>query len=641
MEWTLGESRTSSALHIVTHAASVADGCGVMANNFYGSNGAGRTAFFAVTGAHCSLTGDRREFLGRNGSLQNPAAMHLRWLSDKTGAGLDPCGAVQSAVTLIDGDQKTFIFVLGVGEDAVEAQTLLARYLNEDAVREELSRVHRYWHNVLDKIVVHTPDTSVNLLTNGWLLYQTVACRLMARSGYYQSGGAFGFRDQLQDTLALSHPAPERLREQILLCASRQFIEGDVQHWWHPPHGNGVRTRCSDDYLWLPLATCHYVQTTGDTGVLEQRISYLDGRLLQPGEESVYDTPVISAVEETLWQHCVKAIRHGLQFGSHGLPLMGAGDWNDGMNRVGIDGKGESVWLGFFLYDILQRFADLAELRQDDTIAELCRTEASRLQKNLETSAWDGEWYRRGYFDGGEALGSKASQDCRIDAIAQSWSILSGAASPERSARAMQSLDKLLVDDDAGLIKLLTPPFDGHGPNPGYIQGYLPGVRENGGQYTHGAIWAVMAFARMGNSERAWQLWSMINPVNHALTPDDVERYKTEPYVMSADVYSVAPHIGRGGWSWYTGSAGWAYRLLTEELLGIKRFGDIITVHAQLPAHWPSISMTYQHGGSQYQISISRGSELYRVTMDGVQLPDDQIPLVDDGNHHQVEITQH
>ncbi len=641
VEWTLGESRTSSALHIVTHAASVADGCGVMANNFYGSNGAGRTAFFAVTGAHCSLTGDRREFLGRNGSLQNPAAMHLRWLSDKTGAGLDPCGAVQSAVTLIDGDQKTFIFVLGVGEDAVEAQTLLARYLNEDAAREELSRVHRYWHNVLDKIVVHTPDTSINLLTNGWLLYQTVACRLMARSGYYQSGGAFGFRDQLQDTLALSHPAPERLREQILLCASRQFIEGDVQHWWHPPHGNGVRTRCSDDYLWLPLATCHYVQTTGDTGVLEQRISYLDGRLLQPGEESVYDTPVISAIEETLWQHCVKAIRHGLQFGSHGLPLMGAGDWNDGMNRVGIDGKGESVWLGFFLYDILQRFADLAELRQDDTIAELCRTEASRLQKNLETSAWDGEWYRRGYFDGGEALGSKASQDCRIDAIAQSWSVLSDAASPERSARAMQSLDKLLVDDDAGLIKLLTPPFDGHGPNPGYIQGYLPGVRENGGQYTHGAIWAVMAFARMGNSERAWQLWSMINPVNHALTPDDVERYKTEPYVMSADVYSVAPHIGRGGWSWYTGSAGWAYRLLTEELLGIKRFGDIITVHAQLPAHWPSISMTYQHGGSQYQISISRGSELYRVTMDGVQLPDDQIPLVDDGNHHQVEITQH
>ncbi|MBF4177678.1 GH36-type glycosyl hydrolase domain-containing protein [Lelliottia nimipressuralis] len=638
--WTLGESRSQSAHHIVTHAASVNGGCGVMANNFYGGNGSGRTAFFAVSGAHCSLTGDRREFLGRNGSLHDPLAMRLHRLSDKTGAGLDPCGAVQSAATVIDGDHKTFIFVLGVGDDPAQAQTLLNRYLNEEAAREELNNVHRYWHNVLDNIVVNTPDSAVNLLTNGWLLYQTVACRLMARSGYYQSGGAFGFRDQLQDTLALSHAAPERLRDQIVLCASRQFIEGDVQHWWHPPHGNGVRTRCSDDYLWLPLAVCHYVETTGDNGVLEQQIPYLEGRLLQPGEESVYDTPIVSAVEETLWQHCVKALRHGLQFGQHGLPLMGAGDWNDGMNRVGIEGKGESVWLGFFLYDILQRFADLAEQRQDGTIAELCRTQASRLQKNLEASGWDGEWYRRGYFDGGEPLGSKASQDCRIDAIAQSWSVLSGAADPVRSARAMQSLDKLLVDNDAGLIKLLTPPFDGHGPNPGYIQGYLPGVRENGGQYTHGAIWAVMAFARMGNTERAWQLWSMINPINHALTADDVERYKTEPYVMSADVYSVAPHSGRGGWSWYTGSAGWAYRLLTEELLGIKRYGETFVVHAQLPHDWPSLNMTYQHGNSQYHITVSRGDEAYQVRLDGVMLPDDRIPLMKDGQSHTVEIVQ-
>ncbi|XTZ40210.1 GH36-type glycosyl hydrolase domain-containing protein [Salmonella enterica] len=640
VEWTLGDLRTRSAAHIVTYSANLPAGCGVMANNFYGANGGERTAFFAVSGPYCSLTGDRREFIGRNGSLKNPEAMKLRRLSGKTGAGLDPCAAVQSSATLIDGDQRTFVFVLGADENHRQAQNTIARYLNEDTARQELNNVHRYWHNVLDKIVVNTPDTSVNLLANGWLMYQTMASRLMARSGYYQSGGAFGFRDQLQDTLALSHAAPERMRKQIVLCASRQFVEGDVQHWWHPPHGNGVRTRCSDDYLWLPHAVCHYVETIGDTEILELNIPYLQGRLLQPGEESIYDTPVISGTEETLWLHCVKTIEHGLQFGQHGLPLIGAGDWNDGMNRVGIEGKGESVWLGFFLYDILQRFALLADQRQDAPVASMCRSEALRLQKNLETYAWDGEWYRRGYFDDGAPLGSKSSQDCRIDAIAQSWSVLSGAASQARSALAMHALDKYLVDNDAGLIKLLTPPFDGHGLNPGYIQGYLPGVRENGGQYTHGAIWAVMAFARMGNAERAWHLWSMINPINHTLDAAAVERYKAEPYVMSADVYSTEPHTGRAGWSWYTGSAGWAYRLLTEELLGIKRYGTSLTVHALLPDNWPSFTMVYKHGESQYRIIVSRGVGKYQATLDGLLLADDRIPLIDDGQLHTIEITQ-
>ena len=641
VEWTLGESRTRSALHVVTHAPSIHGCCAVLANNFYGDNGGERTAFFAVSGNHYSLTGDRREFIGRNASLQNPSAMKLHRLSGKTGAGLDPCGAVQSAVTLIDGDQSTFIFVLGTAENHASAQETLVRYLNEDTVRQELNRVHTHWHNVLDKIVVNTPDTSVNLLVNGWLLYQTVACRLMARSGYYQSGGAFGFRDQLQDTMALSHVDPNRMREQIILCASRQFTEGDVQHWWHPPHGNGVRTSCSDDYLWLPLAVCHYVETTGDKDILEICIPYLEGRTLQPGEESVYNTPVISDTEDTLWLHCVKAVEHGLNFGEHGLPLMGAGDWNDGMNRVGIDGKGESVWLGFFLYDILTRFSALAESRHDDNMASMCRSQALLLQNNLETHAWDGEWYRRGYFDDGTPLGSKASQDCRIDAIAQSWSVLSGASGRVRRAQAMQALDKHLVDKEGGLIKLLAPPFDGHGPNPGYIQGYLPGVRENGGQYTHGAIWAVMAFARMGNAERAWQLWSMLNPINHTSNTKEVAVYKAEPYVMSADVYSVAPHTGRAGWSWYTGSAGWAWRLLTEELLGIKRFGNAFTVHALLPDEWTSFSMAYQYGESHYQISILRGEGEYRVTLNGILLPDDRIPLHDDGKNHTVEIIQH
>lgn len=639
VEWTLGESRSKSAMHVVTRASTTGRGCGVLANNFYSSNGSERTAFFAVTGVHCSVTGDRREFLGRNGSQRDPAVMQQRTLSDKTGAGLDPCGAVQSATTLIDGDQRTFIFVLGTGQNHQDAEAMIDLYLSEDAARGELANVHAHWHRMLDQIVVATPDPAVNLLANGWLLYQTIACRLMARSGYYQSGGAFGFRDQLQDTLALSHAAPERLREQILLCASRQFTEGDVQHWWHPPSGNGVRTRCSDDYLWLPLSICHYVATTGDTGLLDQRLPYLEGRQLQPGEESVYDQPVVSALEDSLWQHGVKAIRHGLRYGQHGLPLMGAGDWNDGMNLVGLEGKGESVWLGFFLYDVLQRFAKLAGRINDEEIATLCRSEATKLQRSLEAAGWDGAWYRRGYFDSGEALGSQSAKECQIDAIAQSWAVLSGAGSAERCSQAMQALDARLVDNEAGLIKLLTPPFNGNGPNPGYIQGYLPGVRENGGQYTHGAIWAVMAFARSGNTERAWQLWSLINPINHGLTPDAIERYKVEPYVMTADIYSVAPHTGRGGWSWYTGSAGWAYRLVIETLLGIERHGDAITVHPLLPKSWPSVSLVYRHGSSDYQINVSRSEGSYQVMLDDVLLPENRIPLCDDGQRHRVEIS--
>lgn len=638
VEWTLGESRNKSAMHVVTRTSTTGRGCGVLANNFYSSNGSERTAFFAVTGVHCSVTGDRREFLGRNGSQRDPAAMKQRTLSDKTGAGLDPCGAVQSATTLIDGDQRTFIFLLGVGQDPQDAERMINQYLSEDAARSELGNVHSYWHCMLDQIVISTPDPAVNLLANGWLLYQTIACRLMARSGYYQSGGAFGFRDQLQDTLALSHAVPERLREQILLCASRQFVEGDVQHWWHPPSGNGVRTRCSDDYLWLPMSICHYVATTGDIGFLEHRLPYLEGRELQPGEESAYEQPVISVLEETLWQHGVKAIRYGLRFGQHGLPLMGAGDWNDGMNLVGMEGKGESVWLGFFLYDVLQQFAKLAEHIHDNDIATLCREEAAKLQISLEATAWDGAWYRRGYFDSGEALGSQNAKDCQIDAIAQSWAVLSGAGSPERCAQAMQALDSRLVDNEAGLIKLLTPPFNGNGPNPGYIQGYLPGVRENGGQYTHGAIWAVMAFARCGNIERAWQLWSLINPINHGLTVDAIECYKVEPYVMTADIYSVTPHTGRGGWSWYTGSAGWAYRLIIETLLGIQRHGDAITVHPLLPSDWSSISLVYRHGSSDYQINAARSEGEYQIMLDGVLLSGNIIPLIDNGQRHIVEI---
>ncbi|PBI77847.1 cyclic beta 1-2 glucan synthetase [Rahnella victoriana] len=637
-EWVLADLRAKSAMHIVTSAAQVAKGCGVLATNHYTSNGSPRTAFFAVTGAHCSVTGDRREFLGRNGSAASPAAMKNQRLSDKTGATLDPCGAVQSATTLIDGDQRTFIFALGLGQNAGDAEAIIHQYFEEGAAQAELDRVHHHWHQVLDKIQITTPDKSVDLLTNGWLIYQTLASRILARSGYYQSGGAFGFRDQLQDTLALTHAAPQRMREQILLCASRQFIEGDVQHWWHPPTGNGVRTRCSDDYLWLPLAISHYISVTGDHAIAEERLPYLEGRLLAPGEESVYEQPTISTTQESLWQHGIRALKHGLRMGEHGLPLMGAGDWNDGMNLVGLGGRGESVWLGFFLFDVLQRYGALADIRQDDATAALCREQAALLRQNLHDHAWDGEWYLRGYFDNGDTLGSHLNAECQIDAIAQSWSVLSGAGTPERTASAMQAADQRLVDNDAGLIKLLTPPFDGNGPNPGYIRGYLPGVRENGGQYTHGAIWAVMAFAKLGNTGRAWELMSMINPVNHSLTPADVSRYKAEPYVISADIYSVEPHSGRGGWSWYTGSAGWTYRLITESLLGITRHGDAISIHSQLPDSWPEITVTCQQGSSRYLITVRKSAGEYRLTLDGTVLPDDKIPLTDDGAEHRVEV---
>ncbi len=637
VDWVLGSDRTASALHIITAPASVNNGCGILASNHYNSNGSERTAFFALSGVHCSFSGDRREFLGRNGSPATPVALKMRRLSDKTGAGYDPCAALQSATTLIYGDQRTFIGVLGAAENASTAEALIATFLDETRVCQELDNVHQYWHRILDKVQVETPDPTVDLLVNGWLSYQTLACRIMARSGYYQSGGAWGFRDQLQDTMALAYTVPERLRQQLVLCASRQFPEGDVQHWWHPPLGNGVRTQCSDDFLWLPLALCHYVSVTDDVSVLEDSACYLEGRPLMPEEESSYTQPARSDLRETLWQHGVRAIKHGLRLGEHGLPLMGSGDWNDGMNTVGLAGKGESVWLGFFLYTVLQRYAALAQRFGDDAVQHLCQDEAEKLKQNLHDHGWDGAWYLRGYFDSGETLGSHLNVECRIDAIAQSWSVLSGAGDPQRSQSAMQALDDNLVDQPNGLIKLLTPPFDGHGPNPGYIRGYLPGVRENGGQYTHGAIWAIMAFARMGNKQHAWDLFRLINPINHSRTYDAVQRYKVEPYVMSADIYANPPHNGRGGWSWYTGSAGWTWRLLVESLIGLTRKGNTLQLEPFLPEGWPQLILRYQHGGSEYKIRVIRGKkDEHSIHLDGVLLPDGIIPLSDDGLAHQV-----
>jgi cyclic beta-1,2-glucan synthetase len=635
VEWLLGDLRSRSAMHVSTQA-DPASGV-LLARNAYNTDFGGRVAFFDVDSPTRSVTGDRNEFIGRNGALDDPAALRRTRLSGRLGAGYDPCAAIQVPLALAAGESGEIVFRLGAGRDEADALSLAARYRGAAAAGEALSQVWQHWATTLGAVQVQSGEPALDVLANGWLLYQTIACRLWARSGNYQSGGAFGFRDQLQDTMALVHARPELLREQLLRCAARQFVEGDVQHWWHPPTGRGVRTRCSDDFLWLPLAIARYVDATADTGVLEENIGFLEGRPVSPDAESYFDLPSTSAQFATLYDHGVRAIRRGLSFGPHGLPLIGTGDWNDGMNDVGREGRGESVWLGFFLCEVLVRFGALARQRGDASFAAQCAVELERLRAALEEHGWDGGWYRRAYFDDGRPLGSAANEECQIDSIAQSWSVLAGAQRPERAAMAMDALYRRLVRQDARLVQLLDPPFDKSDLDPGYIRGYVPGVRENGGQYTHAAIWAAMAFAARGDADRAWEVFRMINPVNHAATDASLEVYKVEPYVIAADVYAVAPHVGRGGWTWYTGSAGWMYRLIVESLLGVTRHGAWLHVEPCLPAGWAPATVSYRHGGTSWEIVIAAGPAA-RMLLDGVLREDRRVPLVDDGQPHRVEV---
>jgi len=644
VEWVLGDLRSKSAMHVNTEIDPKSGA--LYARNPYSAEFSDRQAFFDVDDRRRTVSGDRKEFIGRNGSLRDPAAMKRSHLSGRVGAGLDPCAAIQVGFELADGQEHEIVFRLGVGRNADEASRLVQRFRGGVASRAELEAVRKYWKQTLGAVQIETPDPALNVLTNGWLVYQTLACRFWARSGFYQSGGAFGFRDQLQDAMSLIHTKPGILREQLLLCASRQFQEGDVQHWWHPPLGRGVRTHCSDDYLWLPMATCRYVTSTQDIDVLHEMVSFLEGRPVSEGEESYYDLPGRSDVTASLYEHCVRAIRHGLRFGEHGLPLIGSGDWNDGMNLVGIDGQGESVWLGFFLCEVLRQFAPLAIANGDPSFAELCVEEGRRLRQNIEQHAWDGEWYRRAWFDNGIMLGSANNVECRIDSISQSWSVLSGVAEALRAHLAMQSVSDHLVRRDDALVQLLDPPFNTSELNPGYIKGYVPGVRENGGQYTHAAVWATMAFAELGDHQRAWELFRMINPINHALTADGVATYKVEPYVVSADVYAVKPHTGRGGWSWYTGSAGWMYRLVTESLLGLRLEGKILRFTPCLPAEWQAFKIHYRYRETLYHLVISQiqsdkgnPSCVISLTVDDIEQPDKIIHLIDDQQEHRVVVT--
>jgi cyclic beta-1,2-glucan synthetase len=644
VEWVLGDLRPKTTMHVITEI-DPASGA-LYAHNAYNTEFADRIAFFDVDDVTRTLSGDRAEFLGRNGTLRNPAAMTRAQLSNRVGAALDPCAAIQVQFELADGEEREIIFRLGVAgrRGADEASRLVRRFRGSTAARHALEAVRQYWRSTLGVVQVETPDPALNVLTNGWLLYQTLACRLWARSGYYQSGGAFGFRDQLQDVMALIHCEPKLVREHLLRCAARQFQEGDVQHWWHPSSGRGVRTHCSDDYLWLPLATCRYVLSTGDTGVLDESIHFIEGRPVNTEEDSYYDLPSRSQQAASLYQHCVRAISRGLSFGEHGLPFIGSGDWNDGMNIVGARGKGESVWLGFFLYAVLAQFGQIARAHGDTPFAERCQAEADQMHRNIEQHGWDGEWYRRAYFDDGTPLGSADNPECQIDSIAQSWSVLSGVSDARRSHMAMDALDKRLVRRDHALIQLLDPPFDKSTLNPGYIKGYVPGVRENGGQYTHAAIWAAMAFAALGDSRRAWELTAMINPVNHTGSAAAIATYKVEPYVIAADVYAVSPHTGRGGWTWYTGSAGWMYRLVVESLLGLRLEADRLRLAPCLPAEWEAFNVHYQYRDTIYHIAVvstREGNGEMSVTVDGIELQDKTIPLVDDHQEHSVAVSIH
>ncbi|MDP2283999.1 MAG: glucoamylase family protein, partial [Pseudohongiella sp.] len=518
VEWVLGDLRAKSAAHIVTEID--ANSGALFARNSYNSGFVGRVAFFDVDDLSRTLTADRTEFLGRNGSLAQPTAMSRSRLSGRVGAALDPCGAIQVGFELQPGQSREIIFRLGAGQDLGHTRELAQRLRAVGTARSALDKVKLYWQQALGVIQVQTPDPALNVMANGWLQYQTLASRLWARSGYYQSGGAYGFRDQLQDVMALVHNKPALVREHLLRAASRQYPQGDVQHWWHPPEGRGVRTRCSDDYLWLPLVVCHYVKTTGDQSVLDELVQFIEGRALNVGEDSCYDLPVQAGEAASLYDHCVRAILHGLSFGERGLPLMGSGDWNDGMDLVGIHGKGESVWLGFFLHKVLLDFAELSAGQSDAEFSARCQQEATNLRSNLDKHGWDGSWYRRAYFDDGTPLGSKDNTECVIDSISQSWSVLSGGGDKQKALQAMNALDARLVRREQGLVQLLDPPFDKSPLNPGYIKGYVPGVRENGGQYTHAAIWAAMAFAAQGDKVRAWEVLTLINPVNHSLDED-------------------------------------------------------------------------------------------------------------------------
>jgi cyclic beta-1,2-glucan synthetase len=636
VEWVLGALRAASAPYIVTE---IDQSSGAMlARNPWSIDYGSRVAFADLAGRQTAWTGDRTEFLGRNGALDAPAALiNGTPLSNRVGAGFDPCSVLQTQVRLEPNGDSEIVFFLGETASRAESLALVERYRTID-LDMVMRAVIRQWDEILGAIEIKTPDRSMDIMMNRWLLYQTLSCRVWARSAFYQAGGAYGFRDQLQDVMALTTSKPSITRAHLLRAAAQQFPEGDVQHWWLPPTGKGVRTRISDDRGWLAYVTARYVESSGDAAVLDETITFLEGPALIAGQPESYFQPTIAGERASLFEHCARALDASLATGIHELPLIGTGDWNDGMTRVGELGRGESVWLGWFLYRTLNDFAELAERRGEVARAGNWRNHTVILKAALERDGWDGEWYRRGYFDDGSPLGSASNSECRIDSIAQSWAVISRGGDALHCAAAMASMEHYLLKRQERLALIFTPPFDRGPLDPGYIKGYPPGIRENGGQYTHAALWSVIAWAMMGEGDKAGELFSMLNPINHASTVADIDRYKVEPYVVCADIYAVAPHVGRGGWTWYTGSAGWMYRAGLESILGFHLRGATLEIDPCIPKAWPRFEMVFRYHAARYEIAIenprgvSRG--VSRVTLDGEGLAAGAgIPLSESGTH--------
>ncbi len=637
VEWVLGSSRAATAPFINTAIDSVSGA--FVAQNKWTPLFENQIVFLDMQGTQTSWTGDRLEFIGRYGTLADPQGLSRGAdLSNRVGAGLDPCSALQTKITVDPGTFRDVIIVLGAAPDLNSARTLISKYRNEN-IDQVFDDVKDHWADLLGAVTVKTPDTAFNVMMNGWLLYQTLSCRMWARSGFYQASGAYGFRDQLQDSLALMLSRPELTREHILRAAARQFLEGDVQHWWLPSTGTGIRTRFSDDVVWLAYCTSRYVSVTGDQSILQEVIPFLGGPKLEEGEVHNFFQPTHSGEEATLYEHCILALEQCLEIGQHGLPLMGSGDWNDGMNRVGEAGHGESIWLAWLIIATLKEFSKISQQRNDEK-SKVWDAKIQSLVEALEKDGWDGAWYRRAFYDDGTPLGSNVNAECSIDAIAQSWAAISGCANPARAKSAMAEVSKQLIRSYEKLALLFTPPFDKGEKDPGYIKAYPPGIRENGGQYTHGSAWSIFAFAELGQANDAWELFSMLNPINHALTPEDVATYKVEPYVMAADIYSVAPHIGRGGWTWYTGAAGVMYRAGIEAILGVQKQGNILHIKNYTPPAWNEYQVSVKFGASRYNINVRRTHSTESANKEARKISESAfaVTMVDDGRVHNLEL---
>jgi cyclic beta-1,2-glucan synthetase len=641
VEWVLGVSRDLTQQYVrttfdkETHA--------LFGQNFFDQDYAQKVAFLAMSGTIESYSGDRREFIGRNGTPARPVALSKTMLSESVGETIDPCGALQTSVTIEPGAAQDIVVLLGAQDSPELVRKLINRYNAPEAANAEADRATTVWRDRISTIHVETPDAEFDRMTNGWVLYQALSCRMWGRTALYQSSGAYGFRDQLQDSMSFVYTDPQVAREHIIRSAHRQFVEGDVQHWWHPQTGRGVRTRISDDLVWLPFVVDHYIAVTGDESILDEQVPYIMMRQLEPHEHEIYDLPQESPEQGSIYDHCIRALRRACTHGVHGFPLIGGGDWNDGYNRVGIEGKGESVWLAWFLMSTLAKMADRAKQRGDMAVHDQFVEWISGYESAIEAHAWDGDWYIRAFFDDGAPLGSKTSDEAKIDSIAQSWSVIANRGTSAHRERAMQSLEQHLVRNDARLIMLLTPPFDKTTHDPGYIKGYLPGVRENGAQYTHAALWAVLATALQGRGTRAFELFQMLNPLTHTRDRAAVERYKVEPYVVVADLYTADQHLGRGGWTWYTGSASWMYRVALEGILGFTKRHDTLTLHPSIPAQWEQFVVTYRYQTATYTITVLNPEHVEHgvkmVTLDGAPVADGIVHLVDDGGTHQVVVT--